>query len=177
MSYKKRYIIIAAVVTIILISASVIVWLIMQNNSAQDQSTSTQKVTVANVCSDDLIREANEPLASQDQVALGAVIDKIISIDGYDRDPNCLYITLQYSIAAGDAAASSNYFAKLERVFNSAVGYSNAFTVALTPLATLRQNVAFLKQSTAQDATNSDQENESTASGSEEADKYHKEHP
>jgi hypothetical protein len=133
-------------------------------------------VQAKTICSDDIIREASGPIGSSDQEALGAVVDKITALADYDRDPNCLYIALQFSIAAGDAVTSSTYLSKLEQVYNSAVGFSGAFTVNLVSIAALRENVAFIAQNAKDNATASESVDKTTAEGSEAADKYQQEH-
>jgi hypothetical protein len=98
-------------------------------------------------------------------------VDKVSALKDYDRDPNCLYIVLQYSIAAGDAVASSKYMSEFDQVYDPVAGFSDAFTASVMPATALRKNVAFLVQNAKQD-----QDNDSTAKGSDAADNFHQEH-
>lgn len=175
-SHKKRYIVIAAIVFIVLVGVGFIVWLLISKSVPQAVTAvpvTTQTMKALDVCSIGIIQEANTPLNSQDQVALGKVVDEVAALKNFDRDPNCLYITLQYAIASGNATTSSGYMTKLNLVYNSAVGFSAAFTGGATPLATLQKNVDFLNQNAQQNQGDAKQQDTVTAQGSEAADKLH----
>ena len=180
-SHKKRWIVIG-VVAIILVSVSgyflfkALSPVSINTVDQTDGSSTSQKIQAKAVCSDDIIREASGSISTSSQEALGAIVDKITALQDYDRDPNCLYIALQFSLAAGDATASTTYLGKLEQVYNSAVGFSGAFTVNLVSMATLRENVAFIVQNAKDTAAASESGDKTTAEGSEAADKYQQEH-
>lgn len=151
-------------------------WWLMQKKSTDEQTNAGGHIAASKICSDELIGEANAPLANSDQVALGAVVDKITPLKNFDHDPNCLYITLQYSLASGNAAQSSDYYNKLARVYDSVTGYSHAFTVNLASLSSLKESVDFIVQNSKDNAAAAKQGDESTAAGSDAADKFYKEH-
>ncbi len=46
-----------------------------------------------------------------------ATVERIQQQDGYDRDPNCLYILTEYYLSIGDSLNSRKYFDKFERVY------------------------------------------------------------
>lgn len=179
-SHKKRWIVIGVAVFVLLGLSGYFLFKALSPSSIgttnKNGSQAAQKVQAKAVCSDDIIREASGPIGASDQETLGAVVDKITALKDYDLDPNCLYITLQYSIAAGDATTSSAYLGKLEQVYNSAVGFSGAFTVKLASIATLRENVAFITQNAKDNTASSDAGNKTTADGSQAADKFQEEH-
>jgi flagellar basal body-associated protein FliL len=174
-SHKTRWIVVAAVVLVIV--ASAVVWWLMQKKSADENpANSGVHIAASKICSDELIGEANAPLANSDQVALGAVVDKVTALKNFDHDPNCLYIALQYSLASGNATQSSDYYNKLSRVYDSVTGYSRVFTVNLAPLSSLKQSVDFIVQNSKDTEAAAKQGDESTAAGSDAADKFQQEH-
>lgn len=164
----------AAVVAVLIVLG--VMWWFMQKKSANEKTNSGTHIAASKVCSDELIGEANAPLVNSDQVGLGAVVDKITPLKDFDRDPNCLYITLQYALASGNATQSSDYYNKLSRVYDSVTGYSHAFTVNLAPLSSLRQSVDFIVQNSKDNEAAAKQGDESTAAGSDAADKFYQEH-
>ncbi len=180
-SHKQRWIVIGVVAAILIAVSGYFLFkalspVSIETRDGSDDSSTTQKVQAKAVCSDDIIREASGPIGASNQEALGGVVDKITVLQDYERDPNCLYIALQFSLAAGDATASTTYLSKLEQVYNSAVGFSGAFTVNLVSIATLRENVAFITQNAKDAAAISESADKTTAEGSEAADKYQQEH-
>lgn len=177
-SHKKRWVIVGVMAAILLIVGGffLVRALIPPTIDAEKSSSSLgEKVTAKTVCSEDIIKEASIVIANTNQASLSDIADKITALGDYDRDPNCLYILLQFSVAAGDATASNNYLAKLEKVYNSAVGFSKAFTVPLVSMLTIRENVAFVTKNAKESAAQTESENKTTADGSEAADKFQRE--
>jgi hypothetical protein len=176
-SHKKRWILVGGVLAILILVGVASWWLLHRANTVNEANPSlSQKVAVAHVCSPELVAEANAPLAASDQTALGIVVDKVTALKDYDRDPNCLYIVLQYSLAAGDATASSKYMSDFDRVYDPVVGFSDAFTGSVIPATALRKSVAFLVQNAKQDEASAKLGDDSTAAGSDAADKFQQEH-
>lgn len=173
---KKQIVLIGALLLGVIIIILIVVWL-MNNKGVQNSTTSStstvQVLQAESVCPANIINEANVPIANSDQVALGAVVDKITMLKDYDHDPNCLYITLQYALAGGNATQSTDYMDKLKQVFDPAIGYSSAFTVTLVPLSTLSTSVNFLVQNAKDGAANASGLDKSAAAGSTAADKFH----
>lgn len=174
--HKKRWVVVAAIIVVIVLAAAGAMWWFTQKKSVDEKGNSGTHIAASKICSDELISEANAPLANSDQVALGAVVDKITPLKDFDRDPNCLYVTLQYALASGNATQSNDYYNKLSRVYDSVTGYSHAFTVNLAPLSSLKQSVDFIVQNSKDTEAAAKQGDESTAAGSDAADKFHQEH-
>jgi hypothetical protein len=171
----KRWVL-ASVAVIFLVGVACAGWWLFQRKQAADEaSKSPSSSAISHVCGSSLIREANAPLANSDQVALSAV-DTIKGLKNYTHDPNCLYIVLQYDLAAGDAAASRSDLDAYTRLYDPVVGLSDAFDVSIISVDELRQNVAFLEKNDKSQAADEQLNDKSTAAGSEAADNYHKEH-
>lgn len=161
----------------VLILMGVAIWAMFYRPDASDNNKDDSgNVAASSICSKSVITEANVPLANSDQVALTPVVDKIKKLKGFDTDPNCLYVVLQYDLATGDAAASRNDLNKYEKVYDPVVGLSDAFTVSIIPLEALRENVAFLEQSAKDGEQNEQLNDKSAVDGSEAADKFYREH-
>jgi hypothetical protein len=173
-SHKKRSLLVSgAIIAVVVISMSAW-WLFQKTNTVGPKSAGT--VAISHVCTPEIIKDASVSLAATDQVALAPVVDKISALKDFDHDPNCLYVVLQYDLVSGNAMASSDAMSKLDRVYNPVVGFSNAFTVTTIPVSDLRKNVAFLVQNAKQDKENAKLGDESTAAGSDAADKFQQEH-
>jgi hypothetical protein len=175
-SHKKRLLLIGGIIIAIVVIGTLSWWLLQKANTANDKGGSSDKVAVSHVCTSEIIKEASASLAATDQVALSPVVTKISSLKDFDRDPNCLYVVLQYDLVSGNTTASSDVMSKLDRVYDPVVGFSNAFTVTTIPVNDLRKNVAFLVQNAKQDKENAKLGDESTAAGSDAADKFQQEH-
>jgi len=168
-------VLVASILFVVLGVSLILFWFINRSSpstqSSGQSSTVSQVLKAESVCSGELISEANAPITNSDQVSLGVVVNKITALKDYDHDPNCLYIVLQYALASGNATQSSNYMAKLQQLYDPAIGYNKAFTINMMSLATLNQSVSFLVQNAKSSAANSAQLDGSTGSGSETADK------
>ena len=171
--------IIGGVLLIALIIGAVVLWIqvfysnnALKSSTASTTSSASAKVTPTGVCGTDIISQANTPLANSDQFALGQVVGTIEGLKNYNRDPNCLYIVLVYTIATGDPVASQNYLNEYTQVYDPAIGLSPSFTVSIQPLDTLKSDVAFLVQNK-QGATTQTKDNSNISSGSDAADKFY----
>jgi len=182
-SSRKRQLLIGggAILLLLLGALGFIIWLNSYGKGTvapkpKTATTVQSSNATKSVCSAELIGEANGPLNTSDQTALGPVVDKIMALKGFENDPNCMYVVLLYNIVAGDSSASSKYLAVYEKVFDPALGLSDSFTAPILSIETLRNNVAFLARSSKESEASSQLGDESLSKGSDAADKYYREH-
>ena len=145
---KQKIVIIAALVAVGVVTIIFFVWIISLRQSSGEVSKTNvpaETVVAKKVCSRAIIREASGPLDNLDQLALAPIAEKIKTEKDFDKDPNCLYIVLQYALGQSNASLSQDYYNKLEKVYNPAAGFSNAFTTATVSLKTMKTSIDVLQ--------------------------------
>lgn len=121
---KKRVV----VAITVLIAAALIVAL--ATYFATRNSDQANDITPETVCSDDIIKRANEQINNSTLNELTATADEVKKIAKYDRDDNCLYIVVRYGLMIGDSRTARDSYEQLKRVFD---GYSPLFTSQIQP--------------------------------------------
>lgn len=92
------------------------------------------------------IPKAKSLLANPNQRDLLDLAQEIEKIPNYSSDVNCMYIVTQGYISISDAEKSQESYDKLIKVYNTEVGYSSDFGLAVVQPDGLKQNIAFLQQ-------------------------------
>lgn len=96
------------------------------------------------VCSDATLREAVPVLGKTQTPELKPVVDKIKSMKGYDRDPNCLYVVVTYHINNYDEDSAKRDMRQLKKVYDSKKGFSSQFGSKVKSIAMLEDDIAFM---------------------------------
>ena len=76
---------------------------------------------------------------------LSVIVEKIIKIKGYDKDPNLLYVILTYYINLSDGGNSRKTYDSLKNIYNENVGYDSLLENAKKPVD-LEPIVVFLEK-------------------------------
>lgn len=87
----------------------------------------TDKAVVANVCNEELISEAYEPIANQDSEKLSGIAEKIKTQQNYDQDPNCLYILINNATSSSNFADAKTNLELYRQVYDAELGLLGDF--------------------------------------------------
>ncbi len=128
----KRMIVVTSVIVLMLLVSG---WFFWQHRSAKNAN--------APKCSVAILKEAAPNLGAEKVTQLQKTADKIKKIKGYDTDPNCLYVVLNYSINNGDAGAASDQFKQLQAVYSDKTGFNSSLGFTKS-LSLLKSDIAYL---------------------------------
>lgn len=171
-SKKRMWFFIACAVAVLIIGGLTLGMLLRPEKKSTDNNRTNGPIT--ETCSEDINKQADTAITNTDQVALAAVVDIVKQQEGYDRDPNCLYIVLQYQLATGDAKSSRTTLDRLKAYAGNTFRFSRAFTTGIS-IQSLEQNVHFLSESDKNEQQLLEGEDQTLKNGSNEADKFQKE--
>lgn len=101
----------------------------------QGIKTNNQSVVRAYVCSDDLIKRSSLAINTNKIEDFPKLRSETLSLKGYDRDQNCLFIVARIDILTHSTEEAALIVQKLSKVYKPE-GYSKSFT---TPLFTVSQ--------------------------------------
>lgn len=125
-----------------------------QYKRKQAENASRQK---AASCPDEFLSQAGPYLSSRDHAnreKLRPIALKIEQTQGYDKNPNCLYVVLTYYMQYGDAEKSRTHLDKLEKVYDTEAGFSQLLGPTKT-IEELRKFNDFLQRRAEQIKNNS----------------------
>lgn len=138
------------VIAIVLLAAGLTAFLLVRKDIFKDNSSKI-------VCSRAVL-EKSVPLIDPlniDTVKLKPIVSEIEKTSGYEKDANCLYITLTLYINTGDPVMAKKVWGQLEEAYDSKKGYDQVIkNIALTPdrLKTLVDEVQNRKNGYSQNA-------------------------
>ncbi len=112
----------------------------LQKETINDQSKT------GNICSDDVLREAVNNLSPDKFADAKKSIDKIIAIDGYEKDPNCLIVVANYYVMTQDLSNIKTYYGKLSAVYDESTQLSPLVTSKLQGVSYIKTNIDVLQQ-------------------------------
>lgn len=121
---NKRFLIYAAVLAVLGIGAVVL----YKHNTGSVVDKLSPDACVKNYTKSCAIAEAKPLLdGSSNYDKLSKVVDKVKKINGYENDPDLLYIVTIYYINIGDGKNAQSYYDMLSKVYNSKAGFSKSF--------------------------------------------------
>lgn len=126
------------VIVVLIVLLMIVLILIFVLNNQSNNSPTTQ------VCSD----SANRSLLSTDAkyiisnnfVGQGVLVHKIQKLAGYQNDPNCLYVIVNYYINTSNVNKAMIYYNKLKKIYDPRHGFSRYLNPSKT-LNTLRNDI------------------------------------
>ena len=124
--FSKKYIIILLGTVLILVIGFIILFFTKTNN----------KLPLNDVCTkynSSLLNQAQASIADNNYPQLLKVVNRIKSLPGYTKDPNCLYPLVYYYVYAGYVSTAKNYLSLLYKVYVPNKGYSPIFTNPQSP--------------------------------------------
>lgn len=92
-----------------------------------------------------IYKEAGAVLNSQATAKLKPVVDKIVAMKHYDRDPNCMYPVTVFYINSGNAKEARTNYEKLTKTYNAKEGFSKDLGPLALPIDRLKQQVERLE--------------------------------
>lgn len=102
-AYKNKLYLIVAILVLIL---GIGIWAVASRKSTK----TVPKLSSVVACSPDILEQSkqafNDPTPAD---KLEPIVSKIKTLDGHDRDANCLYILTSYYVMRGDPANSKKY--------------------------------------------------------------------
>lgn len=141
---RKRFLIVVVIALIVVagvLGIRAIVGRDVKNNPAQ---TATPTAVTQ------LVSQSLNQLAAETPTGLSGVVDTINATDGGTSDPSLLYIKLRYYVAVGDVANSRKTYDALAKIYNPKVGYDPLINDSARDLTSLKKDVEFLEQQSAQ---------------------------
>lgn len=111
----------------------------------QQRAKKIELSTPKTVCSADIIKQASTALKENKAQALNELEAKIVKLNDYQKDQNCMYIVVRSAMAKGDIEATSQYLEVMKPAYRDN-GYSKAFTVPVITYDELSKLANSLKQ-------------------------------
>lgn len=136
--HHKRELLIGAAVVMVSVAAFIVFW------------PGPASEPAAKGCSRELVREARSALMPSEVDRLQPVAQQMEASDGYDNDPNCVYVVLTYYINVSDGEKATQLYNRLVQVYNPDEGYDESIASRAQSPEEVRSTVEFL-QSTAED--------------------------
>jgi len=152
---KKFWLVVVGVLLVIAIVAGIY---------ARYQTThkTPAKVVATTTCSDSsangILNKATPVLVPSKVAELQPIAEKIMTLQGYDRDPNCLGVVTTYYINLSDAAKARENYEKLIKVYPTAKGYNEALGGKVATPTELKPTIEFL-EARAKDIRDNNQKN------------------
>ena len=134
---RKRKFWLYSLVLIIIVSGIIFyfVWHSRQSSTVAVCTTRSNSI---------ILQQAGEAIIASNVAGQQQAVEKIQKLPNYQKDPNCLYVVVNYYISKGDTQNSSQYFAKLQSVYNPKQGFSKIFVIPKS-IATLQSNITVMK--------------------------------
>ncbi len=107
---SKKMTIAVVVIVLALIALS---WFFLSSQTKDNKSNQTAN---SPKCSADVLKEASAKLASYKAEQLQTLVSQIEKTSGYDKEPNCLFITTSYYVNISDYTKASADLKKLTTV-------------------------------------------------------------
>ncbi len=92
-----------------------------------------------------IYKEAGAVLNPQAMAKLKTVVDRIVTMKHYDRDPNCMYPITIFYINSGNAKEARTNYDKLARTYNAKKGFSKDLGPLVLPIDRIEQQVVLLE--------------------------------
>ncbi len=92
-----------------------------------------------------LLQEASTLITNPNGLLLKPIVTKIQHIANYQKDPNCLYPLLVYSLHTSNLSAASKYLKEFNKVYNSHIGLSPYLGKDLYSISSLKEAVVTLQ--------------------------------
>ena len=104
----------------------------------------------------ELLQQASVNLRSERVSDLKNVARRIMRLENYQRDPDCLNVTTTYYLHAGLLEEAQENLSMLERVYDENAGFSDELGVSAKNIDQLRKGVQYLSNVNEQAAKNQD---------------------
>jgi hypothetical protein len=109
----------------------------------------------ASACSDSFLKSAGMHFDGQHRSELINDVAEIQAKKEYIKDPNCLYVVMEYNIHSSDSAKATQTYALLQKAYDPAKGFSHSLGPNLQTMADFKKSLSFLKQYNAELLRNS----------------------
>lgn len=114
---NKVIAIVVAVALLALVAAAAFIIILLNSRNTQDVTTSASTaISKSNVCGSQLLTRASVEIHAKNSLNLQSIVEEIDKLDNYQRDPNCLYVKLQYNFINNISTGNSDLIAKLSAV-------------------------------------------------------------
>lgn len=134
------------IAVVIVISVSITIYLTVFNNK-------TSSKTIADVCTlpanIHLLKSFQNYVNNSLNNTHQSLINSIMSLPNYNRDPNCLYPIVYYYINIGDANNASSYLEQLKDVYRPTVGYNPVLGQAIS-INTMQADISNMQKSSSE---------------------------
>jgi hypothetical protein len=135
---NKGIALVVAVALLALVAAATLIIMLNSRNTQDATTGATTAISKTSVCSSQLLTRASVEIHANNSLNLGSIVEEIDKLDNYQRDPNCLYVKLQYNFINNISAGNSDLITKL-----SAVGADNySFGTELGPYIMTMDDIA-----------------------------------
>jgi len=133
---KRKKVILAVLIVLTLLIIAGFSYLLL---SGQTEKSS-------GVCSEKTLQESARLLNENKSNELIGTVQYIERLDGYQTDPNCLYITTSYYIGVTDAEKARKNYDELNKVYKQDQGYNPVFGEAAQSPEQLLVQVVFIEE-------------------------------
>lgn len=113
------------------------------------------RTSTSQVCTDSIVEPASRSLDPLKVGELKLVAEEIKQLKRFDRDPDCLYILVVYSINSVDTVAARQYFASLKEVYDQSMGFDPRLQAKSNSLAKLEDDISSAETSAREAQENS----------------------
>lgn len=153
-SKRVRVVLFGLLLLALVATAALLVYRYADKDSGADTTLEEEYIAVcARAENEELISSALLAFEAKDQTENERITTEISNLEGYETDPNCLYIITWLKIRNSDAAGAEEALAKLKLVYVSDQAIEDRFgfyAYTLDSLATDIENVKFQQEAAKQ---------------------------
>jgi hypothetical protein len=100
----------------------------------------------ASACSVSFLKNAATHFDGPHRPQLIKDVAEIKSKKDYTKDPNCLYVVMEYNIHSSDSASADKTYAQLQKAYDPAKGFSRSLGPQRKTMAYFKASTIFLKR-------------------------------
>jgi hypothetical protein len=97
-------------------------------------------------CSDSFLKSAGMHFDGPHRPQLIKDVAQIQLKKDYTKDPNCLYVVMEYNIHSSDSAKATKTYALLQKAYDPSKGFSHSLGPNRKTMADFKASVKFLKK-------------------------------
>lgn len=117
-----------------------------------------QQATAKYLCngreSNQFYQEVAQQLYPVNYEELGRLVSRIQRVEGYKKDPNCVYAEVAYYINTADSENAKRTLSDLEKVYDSKNGFVSAYDKRVRDLEDVRSEVADIEKANQENNSN-----------------------